>query len=185
MKRELPQRKNNRLKEYDYSSSGVYFITVCTKDKAPIFWAGNKLVNKADAENIVGEDSILPSQKGHLSPAGKIVAEVVEKIPEYYSNMELLQYVIMPNHIHLLLWIDGCGGRILSSPTKAADERGKTISTVIGQTKRLISKRLGFPVWQRSFHDHIVRNDEDYQQIARYIQENPLKWELDCFYTKQ
>jgi REP element-mobilizing transposase RayT len=80
----------------------------------------------------------------------------------------------MPNHVHLILKIEhDINGRIISAPT---------ISTVVGQMKRKISKLAGFDIWQKSFYDHIIRNENDYQQIWQYIDNNPLKWKLDKYY---
>ena len=86
----------------------------------------------------------------------------------------------MPNHIHILLYLSYNDGRIISSPTI-----NKPISTIIGQMKREISKKIGIPIWQKSFHDHIVRNKKDYEEISKYIYENPIKWQYDCFYTDE
>ncbi len=169
MKNELPKRKQNRLKDYDYSSCGVYFITVCTKDRKCLFWS-------KDAFDFVGEDIILPQNNVELSPYGKIAYEAIKAIPKHYPHIELLQHVIMPNHIHLLLSIPYKGGRMISSPT--------SILTAIGQMKRYVSKKIGTAVWQRSFHDHVIRDQNDYQKIAKYMYENPIKWKLDCFYTE-
>ena len=108
--KELTKRKQNRLKNYDYSSNGAYFITVCTKDRKNIFWDKKQ-------PNFVGEDIILPPNSVRLSPYGKIVEEAITAIPKYYSHVELLQYVIMPNHIHMILFVPYNSGRIISSPT--------------------------------------------------------------------
>ena len=166
----LPVRKRNRLKDYDYCSNGAYFITVCTKDRKNIFW------NK-EQPDFVGEDIILPSENVQLSPHGKIVEEAVNAIPEHYPHIELLQYVIMPNHIHMILFIPYDNGRMISSPT--------SILTVVGQMKRYISKKIGAAIWQKSFHDHVIRDKNDYEKISKYIYENPIKWQYDCFYTEE
>ena len=171
--KEFPIRKNNRLTYYDYNSCGAYFITICTKNKKRLFWA-------SDHPNYVGEAMSLPPDDAYLSPYGKIVNTAIKAIPQYYSYIELLQYVIMPNHIHLLLLVTDKGGRLIASPTKQ-----NTISTVVGQMKRQVSKEIGAAVWQRSFHDHVIRNQSDYEQISKYIYENPLKWQLDCFYSEE
>lgn len=161
----FPKRKQNRLKDYDYSSCGAYFITICTNDKRNIFW-----------KQIVGEDIILPPSTKHinvpLSEYGKIVDKAINNIDKIYKNAEVLHYVIMPNHVHLILLLSN--GRILSSPT--------SISTIIGQMKRYSAKVIAKPIWQRSFHDHIIRNEKDYEELAKYIYENPIKWKDDCFY---
>ncbi|MBR5527571.1 MAG: transposase [Clostridia bacterium] len=169
----LPARKNNRLKDYDYSSCGAYFITICTKDKKCIFW-------KKEQNGFVGEDIILPQNCIELSPYGKIADNAINAIPLHYQNIELLQYVIMPNHIHLILFIPYNNGKMISSPTIR-----KSVLTAVGQMKRHVSKAIGQPIWQKSFHDHIIRNGSDYEKIAKYIYENPIKWHCDCFYTEQ
>ena len=167
--KELPQRKKNRLENYDYSSCGAYFITICTKDRKNIFW-------DKEQPNFVGEDIILPPDSVRLSPYGKIAEEAIKAIPEHYSHIELLQYVIMPNHIHMILFIPCDNGRMISSPT--------SILTAVGQMKRYVSKKVSTAIWQRSFHDHVIRDKNDYEKIAKYIYENPIKWQYDCFYTE-
>ena len=83
----------------------------------------------------------------------------------------------MPNHIHMILNIPYDDGRMISSPT--------SVLTAIGQMKRYASKKIGEPIWQRSFHDHIIRDISDYEKISKYIYENPIKWQYDCFYTEE
>ena len=96
----FPKRKRNRLKDYDYSSNGAYFIfiTICTEDRKNIFW-------EKQQPDFVGEDSILPPDSVRLSPYGKIADEAINAILKYYPHIELRQYVIMPNHIHMILFI--------------------------------------------------------------------------------
>ena len=177
MNQELPKRKKNRLENYDYSSNGMYFITICTKNKTNLFWA-------KEQPDFVGEDIILPPNHINLSAYGKIADEIIKSIPNHYTFIEIPLYVIMPNHIHLLLFIPYECGRIISSPTNA-NENSKSISTIIGQMKRTISKKIGIPIWQKSFHDHIIRSKKDYEEISKYIYENPIKWQSDCFYTNE
>lgn len=169
-KNSLLKRKRNRLKDHDYGSSGTYFITLCTKERKNVFWDKNQT-------DFAVEGDVLPFEAVRLSEYGKIADEAIKEIPKYYTHIELLQYVIMPNHIHLLLFIPYDNGRILSSPT--------SIMTAVGQMKRYVSKRIGESIWQRSFHDHIIRDKNDYETIAKYIYENPIKWQYDCFYTKE
>lgn len=162
-------RKNNRLEFYDYSQNGAYFITICTRGKQKIFWIDDK------SQNSVGADIIRPHDK--LNDLGLIVECAIEQITEYYPNTMIDKYVIMPNHVHILMRIenDEFNGRIISAPT---------ISIIIGQMKRWVSKQIGYPIWQKSFHDHVIRNEADYQRIWQYIDTNPIKWELDCYYTE-
>ena len=171
MENNFSKRKTNRLKNYDYSSAGAYFITICTKERRNIFW-------DKEQPDFVGEDIILPTDSIRLSPCGKIANEAIKEIPRHYPHIELLQYVIMPNHIHLILFIPYEYGRMISSPTKMT-----SVLTAVGQMKRRISKEIGESIWQRSFHDHIIRDRGDYEKIAKYIYENPIKWQYDCYYT--
>lgn len=167
--KEIPVRKRNRLVNYDYSSCGAYFITICTDSKKHLLWDKN-------TPDFVGEDIILP-----LSHYGKIAEAAIKAIPEYYPHIEVQQYVIMPNHIHMILLIPYESGRIISSPTS----RHADISTVVGQMKRYVSKKAGTVIWQRSFHDHIIRDGNDYEKISEYMFNNPINWEYDCFYTAE
>ena len=163
---EVPKRKSNRLQNYNYATAGGYFITICTKDKQNLFWSTS-----------VGADTIRPQEAVPLSNYGRCVQTAIEAIPVYYPSFELLKYCIMPNHVHLILLCNEDGnGRILSAPT---------VSTVVGQMKRAASKAAGIPLWQKSFHDRVIRNEPEYLKIWNYIDENPLKWELDCFYIDQ
>ena len=102
---EFPTRKRNRLTNYDYSSPGAYFVTICTKDRKNIFWDKKQ-------PDFVGEDIILPSDAVRLSTYGKIAETAVKSIPEHYKDVELLQYVIMPNHIHMILFIPYDNGAV-------------------------------------------------------------------------
>ena len=158
---ELPSRKPNRLPQFDYSTPGAYFITICTKDRQKMLW-----------ENVGA--SIARPQTPQLSRAGQIVEQAIRNIPSHYPAIAVDRYVVMPNHIHLLLQIrTDESGRPMVAPT---------ISTVVQQMKGYVTKQLGGSIWQKLFHDHVVRNEKDYQIIWEYIENNPIRWELDCFY---
>jgi len=161
---ELPKRKPNRLKEFDYSQPGAYFITICTKDKQSIFW-----------ENV--GTSIARPDTVPLSAYGKIAEEAIQNITTHYPMFTVDNYVVMPNHIHLLLQITADNsGRAMLAPT---------ISKVVQQMKGYVTKRIGESIWQKSFHDHIIRGEQDYLKIWNYIEGNPSRWEEDCFYVKE
>lgn len=166
MNEKLPKRKPNRLIGYDYSRVGAYFITVCVRDRKRLLWTkeySNINMESNDFENA-------------LSTYGKIVNEAIKNIPIHYPMILLDKYSIMPNHIHLILTIqDSCGGRAMRAPT---------ISTVVNQMKGSVTKQIGFSIWQKLFHDHIIRGNRDYEKIWEYIDTNPLKWKLDCFYSQ-
>ena len=159
---ELPKRKPNRIPHFDYSTPGAYFVTICTKNRQNIFW-GN-----------VGA-SIARPQTPRLSHAGQIVEQAIQNIEHYYPAITLDHYVVMPNHIHLLLQINTDeNGQPIAAPT---------ISTVIQQMKGYVTKQLGVSIWQKLFHDHVIRDENDYRIIWEYIDNNPARWELDCFYS--
>ena len=153
---ELPKRKQNRLSCFDYRNPGYYFITICTRDKENLFW---------DHSN---------SENPKLSSIGIIVEQSICRIPNVYPIIHLDKYVVMPNHVHFILIVE----RYEENPD------GLSISTIVGQTKRVASKAAKRELWQRSFHDHIIRNEKDYQMIWKYIEDNPRKWKEDRFYTE-
>ena len=160
---DLPKRKPNRLKEYDYSSPGAYFITICTNDRRNLFW-----------ENVGA--SIARPEEVLLSEYGKIVDSAIRNIPVHYPAITIDSYTVMPNHIHLLLQINTDeNGRAMLAPT---------ISAVVQQMKGYVTKQIGHSIWQKLFHDHVVRGEKDYLKIWEYIESNPIKWADDCFYTE-
>ena len=168
----FPKRKQIRLKEYNYSANGAYFVTVCTKDRKHLFW--NKEKMRLRHTNRVGADIIRPEDI-ELTGTGEIVKEAIENIPIKYENIKLDSFVIMPNHIHIIFFTENPdGGRMISAPTR---------SVVIGQMKRYASKKAGFGIWQKSFYDHIIRNYRDYDEKLNYILSNPLKWAEDEYYS--
>ncbi len=123
----------------------------------------------------VGEAISLPDQTIQmLNDCGKVVSTAIESISEHYPYVTVDKFVIMPNHLHLILFVN----------TPDNSKEVPTISTIVGQMKRWASKTIGRSIWQRSFHDHVIRGEKDYQMIWTYIDENPYKWELDCFYTE-
>jgi len=160
----LPKRKPNRLKQFDYSNPGAYFVTICTNKRQNLF--GSIDVGAALSRPL-------------LSPLGIIVEEEINRLSKVYSVMYVDCYVIMPNHIHMIIVIGASDyGRLGAAPTTNI-----TLSQIVGGLKRQISLRAEFSPWQKSFHDHIIRNDADYEHIAQYIQNNPLSWEDDCYYN--
>lgn len=162
----FPERKPTRLRGYDYSNYGGYFITICAQGRKQRF-------------SRVGEGLPLPQ----LTTEGKIVEKWICDIHVTYPNVFVDQYVIMPNHIHLLLTIRDLGGRGDPSPT---------IGAIIGRLKYFATVEInahnkadGQKIFQRSYHDHIIRNGKDYEKIFDYIQNNPARWEDDCFYAAE
>ena len=161
---DLPKRKRIRLPNYDYSSPGVYFITVCTKEK------------RCTLSGIAVGAAISRPPEVRLTRYGEIVDLAIRNIPLVYPNVSVDHFVIMPNHIHLILRIHHVeGGRMISAPT---------VSTIVGQMKRWASKQADTALWQKSYHEHVIRNEDDYRQIWEYIGNNPSKWVEDRYYTE-
>jgi len=210
---DLPVRKDLRLKGYDYSSGGLYFLTICVKDKHEMLgqvvgaiinrpcYPTNRLLctdnsplhtdNRPDysfpSPLSNGRSVIAPTKTPYveLSQYGIIADKAINEISAHYKNVSVDRYVIMPNHIHLILEIqnnetDGqtCGqadGRLIIAPT---------VSTIVKQLKQSVSKQLGFSLWQKSFYDHIIRDEQDYSRVAEYIENNPLKWTEDIYFRQ-
>ena len=107
-----------------------------------------------------------------LTDIGELVESAINDIPNHYPMIKLDKYVIMPNHLHLILFINN-DGRAMRAPT---------VSTVINQMKGYITKQAGYSIWQKLFYDHIIRNEEDYIRICQYIDENPAKWPEDEYF---
>lgn len=158
----LPQRKRIRLPEYDYSSNGAYFITFCTKGR-------ERLLSHVDVGATIGRPPEVV-----LTDWGRIVEEAIQTLPEYYTIITVDNYVIMPNHVHLLLFMYSDSGRPMVAPT---------VSRVIQQLKGIVSKRIGKTIWQRSYYDHVIRGEEDYRSAWDYIDNNPARWSEDEYYN--
>jgi len=154
---EVQQRKPNRLSNYDYNQNGAYFVTICTRDRKPILSA------------IVGDGFPVPKS------TGKIAEEYIYKIPEKYPTVSIDRYVIMPDHIHLLLRID--------TDPNGTGNPSPTLGNIIGWYKYQVTKQAnlqtnapGERLFQRSYYDHVIRNQCDYDEIWQYIENNPRKW---------
>ena len=140
---------------YDYGQNGAYFITICTKDRKQIL------------SKIVGDGFPVPNLPG------RIAEEMIEQVMIRYPSVSVDKYVIMPDHIHLLLRIEGTGN---PSPT---------LGNVIGWYKYQTTKRInqtdatqGLQVFQRSYYEHVIRNQQDYDSVWEYIENNPRKWAI-------
>ena len=164
---DLPNRRPNRLPIMDYSASGVYFVTVCTQDRLCIL-----STISGEAAIPVGE-GLCALPQTHLTPIGKETEKAILHINSY-DGYEVDKYTIMPNHIHLLISIHN----------ETGGHRGPPLQAVIGRLKSYTTHLYGKALWQRSFHDHIVRDMDDYVAVWQYIDTNPLKWHLDTYYSE-
>ena len=165
---ELQKRKPTRLKGYDYSTPGAYFITICVKDR-------KQLLSKI----IVGQG--LAPAENQLTIYGNIAKEQLELLENRYNGIKIDKYVIMPNHIHILISYEMPAG---ASPCPTISDiicTFKSITTRFCKKEGLNEKHL----FQSSFHDHIIRGEKDYQKIWEYIDTNVIRWEKDCFYNDE
>ena len=143
-------RKSPRLKQFDYCYPALYFVTICTHDKICLF-----------------------GQPERLNEMGMAAENCIQQINAHYQCASVEKYVVMPNHVHMLILLSG--------------EKCPSLSTIIGSYKSQVSKQIhridpDIQVWQRSFHDHIVRNEKTMERIWKYIDENPWHWNEDKFF---
>jgi len=161
---EYKSRKANRLPGYDYSDRGIYFITLCTN-------RGECLLGDID------ESPTTPALV-ELSAYGHIVSRLLHDIPTYYRHLSIEKYIIMPNHVHFLLSVQ-------TSTTPERAGANAVVPKFVSTFKRFVNREIGINIWQRSYYDHIVRNERSYQKIWQYIDENPTKWREDRFYCNR
>ena len=204
MAMDLPKRKRIRLQSYDYSAPGAYFVTVCTQNRRCIL------------SDIVVGDGVLDVPQARLTSSGMCVRDTLLEIEQHYKWLSLDHYVIMPNHIHLLLRIEGNGPSRTPAPTNADDgpsrtpaptnaddgpsgtpaptnmdngpsgtpaPTNETLPKLISTFKRFTNRRCGMQLWQRSYHEHVIRGESDYREIWEYIDTNPAKWAEDRYYA--
>jgi putative transposase len=160
------ERKNLRLGSYDYSQNGAYFITVCTKDREPIL-----------SQIVVADDPVRLNDI-HLTQIGKIVSDCWNSINNIFPNVKADKFVIMPNHFHGIIIID-------EYPSMGGQGR-PPLQKIVQGFKSVTTRRcfpLGYSViWQRSFYDHIIRDENEYIEVWEYIDGNSAKWEEDDYY---
>jgi putative transposase len=160
-------RKPIRLRNYDYSQSGGYFVTICTYHRECLF---GKI---ADGRMV-------------LNKIGEVVSEEWVKTEIARKNVEIDVFVVMPNHIHgiMVLLENSVGATRRVVPTIGL--ASGSIGAIVGQFKSTVTKRINLireapalPFWQRNYYEHIIRNEIELSRIGEYIENNPLKWELD------
>ena len=164
----MNNRKPTRLRNFDYSSHGAYFTTICTKDKKHIL-----------SHISVGQG--LAPAKVVLTKYGKIAEEQLKEIEKRYPNVTIDKSVVMPNHIHIIVFIKNDTAGASPCPT---------LSEIICAYKSLttrLCKEAGFKekvVFQTSFYDHIIRDYDDYCRVYKYMENNPARWIEDKYYTE-
>ena len=164
-------RKCVRLRHFDYNSLGIYFVTICVKDRMPIL---------SNLESLSVGVGALDDPKIVLTDIGKTIEKYLLS-SENIKGVVVDKYVIMPEHIHVIIFLNpfeykNCqlGSSRAPTPTNAM------LPHVISTFKRFCSKEIGFNIFQRGYMDHVIRNKEDYEKHVKYIYENPLR----RFYNK-
>ena len=169
MEKELPHRKHPRLDCYDYSSDGYYFVTICTQNRRCLL------------SNIVGREHAPAEKEVEYTELGKIAEQQLHLLEKRYSCIKIDRYVIMPNHIHAVF--------IISSNAAGASPR-PTLTDIVCAYKSLTTKecrKVGFSekLFQSSFYEHIIRGQDDYDEIIKYICDNPSQWYYYKLYCEQ
>ncbi len=164
--RVLSQRVPTRLRYYDYNNAGAYFVTICTMGK------------KCILSKIVGT-GVLDCPQPELTEYGKIAEKYIKSMGEFYKHISIDGYVIMPNHIHIMLVIKEC--ETIKNDSRSNSAYSRFVSTF----KRFCNKEYGRNIWQARSNDHIIRNEHDYEKHMKYIYENPLKWTSDEMYINE
>ncbi len=164
----IHHRRSIRLRGYDYSQAGAYFITICTHNRECLFGA-------VGAGSKPALSSIKPAQSPDsmvLNEYGEIVKDTWEDLINHVDGIELDAFGIMPNHVHGVIVFIGAGKH--------------TLSEIVRQLKTFSARRInrkrgsqGLPVWQRNYYEHIIRNEDDLARIREYIANNPANWQSD------
>ncbi len=177
-------RRSLCLKHYDYSQAGCYFVTICTQERLHLF---GEIV---DGEMVCGD-------------AGRMVHTLWYEIIDDFHNVHLHEFVIMPNHIHGIIEIVGASlvGAInvdnsnsnIKMTSRASTRGAPTVGDVVGAFKSKTTNQyikmvkngtlppFNKRIWQRNYHEHVIRDDVDYERVAMYTVNNPLTWEDDIF----
>jgi REP element-mobilizing transposase RayT len=168
---DIHHRHSIRLREYDYAQNGAYFVTVCTFQRECLFGE-------------VGAGSKPAREWGmHTNEVGKLVEMTWHDLPNHNRNIVLDAFVVMPNHVHGILVIDGVGAGL---ELRAGLEPAPTLSELVRQFKTFSARRINrlrdnpcCPVWQRNYYERVIRNEQELARARGYIANNPLKWALD------
>ena len=180
MENTLQKRKPIRWQGFDYSRAGGYFLTICTEHRENFLShiVGKATVAANDNVLLVGEGLAPPEIK--LTPCGKIAQEQLLLLERRYPQITIDQYVIMPNHIHMILFLRELAGGASPSPTVS-----DIMCSFKSLTTRFCKQKCGIDkLFQRSFIDHVIRDRKDYETRAKYICENPMRWYYDELYRE-
>jgi REP element-mobilizing transposase RayT len=181
---QLPKRKATRLKSFDYSSAGAYFVTICVRDRMQVLseivrtdlTVADKTIGTA-----VGEGLAPPEFDIKLKLCGEIAKEQLSLIEKRFPSVTIEDYVIMPDHIHMVIFLHESAGGASPSPTLE-----DVVCAFKSLTSRICKQKHGIErIFQRSFAEHIVRDRDDYETRRKYIYENPMRWYYDKSYNNE
>lgn len=188
---DFSERKRLRLKDFDYSSNNFYFVTVCVNDKEPLLStivgddesrlsARSVLLfhrgcHRQPAPHIVPRGARTVPKKIILKPYGEIAEKHILRINTMYQNAYVEKYIIMPNHIHMLIFIDRYEDGIANEHGTMWASSPTSLSTIIRTFKTMVTKEIEVNIWQRSFYDEIIKNETHFQNVWNYIAYNALK----------
>ncbi len=168
--RDIHHRRSIRLQHYDYAQTGVYFITLCTLNRECLF-----------GKILAGEM--------HLNKLGTIVRDEWLQTPCLRPNIRLGEWVVMPNHFHGIVEINGQSKSrrgVLHTPSSDVypiiKSPSQTLGAMVRGFKSAVTRRANIPVWQRNYWEHIIRNQDSHHDIATYITNNPAQWETDSLH---
>ena len=173
--KELPRRKSTRLKDFDYSSEGAYFITMCVQDRVHLLSeiVKTNIISIAETNDfMVGEGLAPPEITTKLKPCGEIVKEQLRLLENRFPNVAIGDYVIMPDHVHAIIFLGEKAGGASPSPTLS-----DVVCVLKSLTSRICKQRYRIErLFQRSYSEHIIRDMDDYRTRRKYIFENPKRW---------
>lgn len=173
----LPNRKPTRWDLFDYNNQGLYFLTICTKDRRNLL----SHISVGDGASTSRENN---TPTVTLTEIGKIVEKYILST-ERIENVFVDKYVIMPNHIHLIVYVNE--QRHINNhvgTSRAPSPTNKIIPHVVSTFKRFCNREIGENIFQRSYYDHVIRDEGDYQTRVTYIYENPVRWYYDELYNE-
>ena len=158
-------RRSIRLKGYDYSQAGAYFVTIVAYQRECLFG------EVVDGEMVLNE-------------RGLIVVECWKAIPDHFQNVDLGAFVVMPNHVHGIIFINDVVGARHASPLPENVIKRGSLGVIVGSFKSAVAKRIGRElnetgIWQRNYFERIIRDEREMERIHRYIESNPFQWADD------
>jgi len=160
---EIHHRRSIRLRGYDYTQNGAYFVTMCSWNRECVF----------------GE---IADGKMHLNDFGLIIDGTWNWLEKQYGYIELEDFVVMPNHFHGLIIIDNCKGGSRTAPTGRTKPLGRILGAFKTRSTKLVNEfrqTLGTPIWQRNYYERIIRDQCEFDRISEYIISNPANWHDD------